>query len=112
MGAAVPEYVNVTKLTSGSSGSTDLRIELARRQTLCHPSGECANTAPGGIRFPIRYVVPQFHLPTINRIAVIINLQGQPSSETPYIIRCRVSCRLCDCHVDTQGQTYRVHLRR
>src|SRR5258705_3487483 len=86
MGAAVPEYVNVTELTSGSCGSAHVRVELARRQTLRHPSGECDNTAPGSIRFPT-----QFHLPTINSISVIINLQGQPSSGTP----CIISARLC-----------------
>src|SRR5258705_11359429 len=30
-----------------------------------------------------RYVVPQFHLPPINSISEIINLLGQPCSETP-----------------------------
>src|SRR5258705_6917520 len=76
-------------------GRALIRVGLARRQTLRHPSGECSKTAPGGIRFLI-HSGTLFHLPTINRISVIINLQGQPSSETPCIIRCRVSCRLCD----------------
>ena len=52
MGAAVPEYVNVTELTSGNCGSAHVRVELARRQTLCHPSGDCDNTVPDGTRFP------------------------------------------------------------
>src|SRR5258705_13068155 len=64
--------------------SAHVLVELARRQTLRHPSGECDNTAPGGIRFPIHSgtLYRQFHLPTINSISVIINLQDQPSSET------------------------------
>src|SRR5258705_11450739 len=37
--------------------------------------------------YSYRYGVPQFHLPTINGISVIINLQGQPSSETPCSFR-------------------------
>src|SRR5258705_12938602 len=62
-----------------------MHVELSRCQMLCHPSGECDSNAPGGIHFlnSFRYVVPQFHLPTINSISVIINLLGQLSSETP-----------------------------
>src|SRR5258705_7786335 len=39
------------------------------------------------LSYSFRYVVPQFHLPTINSISVTIHLQGQPSSETPCTIQ-------------------------
>src|SRR5258705_12618340 len=39
------------------------------------------------LSYSFRYVVPQFHLPTINSISVIIKLLRQPSSETPCIIQ-------------------------
>src|SRR5258705_13953277 len=37
------------------------------------------------LSYSFGHVVLQFHLPTINSISVIINLLGQPSSETPCI---------------------------
>src|SRR5258705_11756980 len=43
------------------------------------------------LSYSFRYGVPQFHLPATNSISVIINLQGQPSSEALYftvIINC------------------------
>src|SRR5258705_9015263 len=42
--------------------------------------------------YSFRYVVPQFHLPTINSIYVIINLLGQPGSETLYILKWIFCC--------------------
>src|SRR5258705_13746694 len=36
------------------------------------------------LSYSFRYVVPQFHLPTISSIyVIIIHLHGQPNSETP-----------------------------